>query len=266
MMDHQRSEAQLDRGLLTCDELSHGYNGSPVLDGIDLAVRSDEVLGVIGPSGTGKSTLLRLLALHVRPQGGTVSMDGRDAWSVSNHERLSLQRRIGMVFQAPNLFDTTVTENVRYGLRVRSDWKARLRDRLPGASTDGALSVSEVLELVDMDGLESRQVSSLSGGEAQRVAFARAMAYDPDILLLDEPTSDLDPRNTAVIEEAVSTARDDGLAVVLTTHDMHQTRRLADRVAVMIDGRIIEVDETEQIYSNPKDQRVQQFLDGELVY
>jgi tungstate transport system ATP-binding protein len=111
-----------------------------------------------------------------------------------------------------------------------------------------------------------REASSLSGGEAQRVAFARALAYDPDVLLLDEPTSDLDPRNTAVIEEAVATARHRGIGVAVATHDMHQARRVADRVAVLLGTGVAEVGSSEAVFEDPSDERTRKFISGELVY
>lgn len=247
--------------------VSHGFDGTAVLEDVTLSVRGGETLAVIGPSGTGKTTLLRLLSLFYRPDAGTVSIDGTDVWSVAERERLAARRRIGMVFQEANLFDASVARNVSYGLRVRRDWATRLRrwaERLGGRSTPG--TVSETLSLVGMANAEERAAGSLSGGEAQRVAFARALAYEPDFLLLDEPTSDLDPRNTAAIEDAVGRARADGLGVVVATHDMNQAERIADRVAVMLGGRLIEVGPAERVFSDPKDPRARKFIEGELVY
>jgi tungstate transport system ATP-binding protein len=127
-------------------------------------------------------------------------------------------------------------------------------------------AVRDALDVVGLSDSLDQPAASLSGGEAQRVAFARALAYDPDVLLLDEPTSDLDPRNTAVIEEAVAAARDRGIGVVLATHDMHQARRVADRVAVLLGSDLTEVGPTETVFETPADERTAKFISGELVY
>ncbi len=250
---------------LECEGVSHGFDENRVLDAVTVGVDPGEILAIIGPSGTGKSTLLRIMAMYHAPESGTVRVADRDVWSLTEQERLSIRRRVGMVFQEANLFDASVRQNVNYGPRIRKQWRERFREMLP-LTTNGSATVTEQLELVDMGGTEQRHVSSLSGGEAQRIAFARAMAYEPDFLLLDEPTSDLDPRNTAVIEDAVKAARDADIAIAFATHDMHQAERLADRVAVMIDGKLIEVGPTERVFTNPDDGRTQKFIDGELVY
>jgi tungstate transport system ATP-binding protein len=173
-----------------------------------------------------------------------------------------------MVFQEASLFDATVGRNVEYGLRVRRSWRERLRETLDrlvdGADPDR--TVVEALDVVGLTGKLDQPAGSLSGGEAQRVSFARALAYDPDVLLLDEPTSDLDPRNTGVIETAVLEARDRGIGVVVATHDMNQARRIADRVAVLLDRRITEVGPTTAVFEEPDDERTAQFVAGELVY
>ncbi len=252
---------------ISLSEVSYGFDRTDVLDGVTLSVERGETLAVIGPSGTGKTTLLRLLALFDRPDAGTVRIDGTDVWSVSERERRSARRRIGMVFQEANLFDTTVRRNVSYGIRVRRGWRDRLSEwssRIVGS--DATPAVTDALDLVGLADAEGTNASSLSGGEAQRVAFARALAYEPEILLLDEPTSDLDPRNTAVVEEAIETARRGGIGVVIATHDMHQAERVADRVAVMIEGRLIEVGPVDRVFSDPNDRRARKFIDGELVY
>lgn len=247
--------------------VTHGFDGTPVLKGVDLAVDRGETLAVIGPSGTGKTTLLRLLAGFYAPDAGRVALDGTDLWSLSKRDRRAVRRRVGMVFQEANLFDASVRANASYGLRIRRGWPDRIRSwlgRLAGEEPDPA--VVEALELVGLGGDDDRDAASLSGGEAQRVAFARAIAYDPDFLLLDEPTSDLDPQNTAVVEEAVETARERGVGVAVATHDMHQAERVADRVAVVLGGRVVEVGPAERIFEAPRDERTRKFIAGDLVY
>ncbi len=263
---HWKREQRTEDGLAAMN-VSHGFADNDVLDEVTFALDPGETVAIIGPSGTGKTTLLRLLSLFHRPDAGTVEMDGTDVWSLSERERLGVRRRVGMVFQEPNLFDAPVRRNVEYGRHVRRDWRDRITrwlSRLRGENTCG--EITEALEVVGLTDAESRSASSLSGGEAQRVAFARALAYDPDFLLLDEPTSDLDPRNTAVIEEAVETARRRGLGVAVATHDMHQAERIADRVAVMLDGRLIEFGPAERVFTTPEDPRARKFIEGELVY
>jgi tungstate transport system ATP-binding protein len=172
------------------------------------------------------------------------------------------------VFQEASLFDATVARNVEYGLRIRRPWSDRVRAQLRSlvGAREPADAVADALDVVGLSEKTTQPAASLSGGEAQRVSFARALAYDPDVLLLDEPTSDLDPRNTAVIEAAIEKARARGIGVVVATHDMHQAERVADRVAVLLDDGITEVGPPEAIFDDPADERTRKFVSGELVY
>ncbi|WP_255170931.1 amino acid ABC transporter ATP-binding protein [Natrononativus amylolyticus] len=253
---------------LRATALEHGYGGETVLEDVTLSVDRGEVVAIIGPSGVGKTTLLRMLALFERPHEGSLEFGETDVWRVTERTRLECRRRIGMVFQEANLFDGSVRRNAEYGLHVRRSWGDRLRREVADVLglRNGTSSAMEALEIVGLGDRLEQPASSLSGGEAQRVAFARALAYDPDYLLLDEPTSDLDPRNTAVIEEAVLEARRRGLGVVVATHDMHQARRIADRVGVLLGDGITEIGPTERIFENPDDDRTRKFIDGELIY
>lgn len=254
--------------MVRLSNVSHAFGDETVVENLSLSIDPGEVVAIIGPSGVGKTTVLRILALFLEPTEGTVTLDGRDVWSLSEDERLKLRRRIGMVFQEASLFDATVERNVEYGLRVRESWSDRLRDELWSVlgSNGTPEAVTEALELVGLSDKLGQEARSLSGGEAQRVSFARALAYEPDYLLLDEPTSDLDPRNTALIEEAIREARDRGIGIGIATHDMHQAERIADRVVVLLGEGVAEVGPAEQVFENPTDERTAKFVSGELVY
>jgi tungstate transport system ATP-binding protein len=254
--------------MVRLSNVTHAFGDETVVDGLSLSIDPGEVVAIIGPSGVGKTTVLRILALFLEPSGGTVSLDGRDVWTLDEDTRLDLRRRIGMVFQEASLFDASVERNVEYGLRVRQPWSDRLREELRSVlgSNGTPEAVTEALDLVGLGDKLDQEARSLSGGEAQRVSFARALAYDPEYLLLDEPTSDLDPRNTDLIEDAVLEARDRGIGVGIATHDMHQAERIADRVAVLLGGGIAEFGPAEQVFENPTDDRTEKFVSGELVY
>jgi len=240
--------------VLKIQHLYKRYTDRYVLEDINLEVERGEFFTIIGPNGAGKTTLLRLIDLLDSPTSGKIVFDGIDTSKCSETEKIHLRRRMAIVFQNPVLFNTTVFENVAYGLKIRGVDKSTIRKK-----------VADVLELVGLANLWNRQATTLSGGEAQRVALARALVVEPEVLLLDEPTANLDPRNTAIIEKAIlNVNKERKTTVVMATHNMFQAKRLAHRIAFLFYGKILEVGKPEEIFTNPKDSRTEAFIKGEI--
>lgn len=238
--------------LYSLRRVTKAYNRRTVLNIAALDIRRGEILALVGPSGAGKSTLLRLLNFLESPTAGKIALD--DFTLNGALPPLEIQRRVTTVFQQPILLNRSVMENVAYGLHLRRQRKVRA-------------TVLAELTRVGLETLANAPARTLSGGEQQRVALARALAIRPEVLLLDEPTANLDPGNVALIEQIVRTVnREQGVTIVLVTHNVFQARRLAHRTAVMLDGSIIEIGDTETLFTTPADPRTGAFLRGEMVY
>jgi phosphate transport system ATP-binding protein len=241
------------------DELSVFYDGVPAVKRASLTIHQGEVLALIGPSGCGKTTLLRTLnrLTELTPgarQGGTITLDGDD---VHELEDTALRTRVAMVFQQPNPFPMSIFDNVAFALREQSRRRPRRRELEP--LVIDALRRAGLYEEVRND-LE-RPALRLSGGQQQRLCIARAIASRPEILLMDEPCSALDPRSTATIEQLILTLREE-LAIVIVTHNLQQARRVADRVAFMYLGDLVELGSAEQIFATPREQRTRDYIAG----
>jgi tungstate transport system ATP-binding protein len=241
------------RAAYVIENLTKVYKTRRVLDVDYLTIRAGEILAIVGPSGSGKSTLLRMLNFLEPPTDGRITY-GSEIFSASRAASLAARRSVTTVSQRPILLDRSVRANVEFGLRLRGG-----RDR--------AGEVREALQMVGLAALEGQAARTLSGGEAQRVALARALVIRPNALLLDEPTANLDPYNVGVIEDAVRRLNAERrTTIVLVTHNVFQARRLAHRVALILDGKIIEVADTEAFFERPSDPRARAFARGEMVY
>ncbi len=203
------------------------YSGRFVLNDITFSVHEGELFVLVGPNGSGKTTLLRILDLLEEPTSGKVIFNGEPVEYVK--ERVNVRRKIGVVFQQTVLFGMSVYNNVSYPLKIRG-----VNDK-----TEVEKKVRKVLEMVQLCGLEQKSALTLSGGEAQRVALAQALVTEPELLLLDEPTANLDPKNVSIVEEVLTQLnRENRTTIIMTTHNMFQAERLAKRVAVLNEGQI----------------------------
>ena len=227
------------------------YGGAMVLDVPVLAVNEGEILTVIGPNGSGKSTLLRIAGLLERPTRGVVQFRGRPVDAAGS---LAERRRMAMVFQHPLLADMTVAQNVKLGLAFR------------GARDERGTRVARWLERLGIAPLADRRARSLSGGQAQRVALARALVLEPEVLLLDEPFAGLDaPTRAELLPDLGAILRRDRVTTMLVTHDRGEAQALGDRVAVLMAGRIAQVDEAPRVFQAPASEAVARFIGVETV-
>jgi phosphate transport system ATP-binding protein len=257
----EAAEARERAGELIADDVRVWFGDKEVLHGVSVGARRGEVLGLIGPSGCGKTTFLRTLnrLTELSPGArieGKVTLDGGDIYD-RGLDVNRLRRRIGMVFQQPNPFPMTVFDNVAYVLRDqarRRPGRAALADPVESALRRAGLW-DEV-----KDGLDGSALR-LSGGQQQRLCIARALAADPEVLLMDEPCSALDPRSTAVVEELIMALRQD-LAVVVVTHNLGQAHRISDRVAFLLMGDLIEVGPTDVVFADAEQEETREYVAG----
>ena len=240
-------------------DLSVRYGAKEALQKASLDVQSNQVLALIGPSGCGKSTFLRSLnRMNDTVEGahiaGQVLLEGRDIYA-SDVDPVVVRRHVGMVFQRPNPFPKSIFDNVAYGLRLgdKKD-RASLREAVERALRQAALW-DEVKDRLDDSAL------ALSGGQQQRLCIARALAVEPEVLLLDEPASALDPIATAKIEDLVSELRR-SLTIVIVTHNMQQAARVSQNTAFFYMGRLVEVGETTTIFTRPKSRETEDYITG----
>src|SRR5271157_2949592 len=244
---------------LRLNEVSISYAGKPAVKSVSLSIHQGEVLALIGPSGCGKTTLLRTLnrLTELTPsaaRAGQVLLDGEDIHELPD---TTLRSRVAMVFQQPNPFPMSIFDNVGFALREQSRKRPRRRELEP--LVVDALRRAGLYDEVrdDLD----RPALRLSGGQQQRLCIARAIAPRPEVLLMDEPCSALDPISTGVIEELIGELRRD-LAVVIVTHNLAQARRVADKVAFMYLGDLIEYGPTEEVFQQPRAQRTRDYVQG----
>ena len=251
-----------DEVVVKADDLSVFYGDDRALDSVNMEIPDRKVTAIIGPSGCGKSTFLRTINRmndqipSCRVDGG-LFFGGKNVYD-NDVDPVALRRKIGMVFQKPNPFPKSIYENVAYGLRVQGlDDQVDLEDRIEEALRSAALW-DEVDDQLHSSGLD------LSGGQQQRLCIARAIAPDPEVILMDEPTSALDPVAEAKIEDLIDRLAAE-YSVLIVTHNMQQAARISDKTAVFLTGgELVEFGDTQTIFENPADQRVEDYITGKF--
>jgi phosphate ABC transporter ATP-binding protein len=266
----RRNDALPDvpKTILECADVNVYYNAFRAVTGVDLAFGANEITALIGPSGCGKSTLLRALnrmndLIDGARVEGSVTFQGEDIYA-AEVDAIEVRRRIGMVFQKPNPFPKSIHDNIAYGPRVIGMKASNMDDLVEEALTRAALW-TEVKDKL------KQSAFSLSGGQQQRLCIARTIAVKPDVILMDEPCSSLDPIATSRIEDLMFELRED-YTIVIVTHNMQQAARVADRTAFFTalagedsgdrTGLLVEFDRTKKIFENPRDQRTEDYISG----
>ncbi|MFJ9811126.1 glycine betaine/L-proline ABC transporter ATP-binding protein [Streptomyces sp. NPDC101158] len=248
----ERVPADEELARLDAAELRERTGCTAAVRGVSFDVRKGEVFVVMGLSGSGKSTLVRCLTRLIEPTSGTISIDGEDVLSMDAGRLRELRRhRAAMVFQHFGLLPhRTVLDNIAYGLEIQGVGRGERRER-----------AAEFVVKVGLEGMEDRRPGQLSGGQQQRVGLARALAVDPEVLLFDEPFSALDPLiRRDMQEEVVRLHREEGRTMVFITHDLTEALRLGDRIALMRDGRVVQLGTPEEIVGTPADDYVRDFV------
>ena len=247
-------------GAIETKELTIHYAGRTAVQQASLVFHRNLITAIIGPSGCGKSTLLRALnRMNETIPGvvteGQVLLEGQDIYSAAN-DLIALRRRVGMVFQQPNPFPKSIFDNVAFGLRINRLARSRgaLRDAVERALRRAAL-------WEDVKGRLHRSALALSGGEQQRLCIARALAVEPEVLLMDEPASALDPVSTARIEELMFELKS-SYTIVIVTHNMQQAARVSDYTAFLLTGQVVEFKPTPELFTKPSDPRTEAYITG----
>ncbi|MFC7684704.1 phosphate ABC transporter ATP-binding protein PstB [Ureibacillus sp. GCM10028918] len=235
------------------------YGDHHALKDINLDIKENEVTAIIGPSGCGKSTYIKALNRMVElvpivKTNGEINYRGRNILD-SSYEVEELRTRVGMVFQKPNPFPKSIYDNIAYGPRIHGIKNKKVLDEIVEKSLRGAAIWDEVKDRLHQNAY------GLSGGQQQRICIARCLAIEPDVILMDEPTSALDPISTLKVEELVQELKDN-YSIIIVTHNMQQAARISDKTAFFLNGEVVEFDQTDKIFSTPKDQRTEDYISG----
>jgi phosphate transport system ATP-binding protein len=240
-------------------DLNLWYGEGHALKNINLAINENEVTAIIGPSGCGKSTYIKTLNRMVElvptvKISGEILYRGRNILEKS-YQVEDLRTSVGMVFQKPNPFPKSIYENIAYGPKIHGIRDKKVLDEIVEKSLRGAAIWDEVKDRLNQNAY------GLSGGQQQRICIARALAIEPDVILMDEPTSALDPISTLKVEELVQELKKD-FSIIIVTHNMQQAARISDKTAFFLNGEVIEFADTDKIFSNPSDKRTEDYITG----
>ncbi|MBA1434425.1 phosphate ABC transporter ATP-binding protein PstB [Bombilactobacillus bombi] len=245
--------------IITAQDVHLYYGKKEALKGITMQIKRGEITAMIGPSGCGKSTFLRSLnrmndLISNVKITGEIDLEGQNIYG-SEMDTVQLRKRVGMVFQQPNPFPFSIYENVVYGLRIAGINQRERLDEAVETSLRQAAIWDDVKDKLDQSAL------ALSGGQQQRICIARVLAVQPEVILLDEPTSALDPISATKIENMLLELRQH-YTIVIVTHSMHQASRISDQTAFFYQGELIEMDQTKQIFLNPREQKTEDYISG----
>lgn len=230
-------------------ELQKNYRAVKALKSVSLKLQGNKLVVLIGVNGAGKSTLMRILAGLENADGGQILINNQKT------DAKELRHISTLVFQKTAMFTMNVYDNLAYGLKLRKVPTEEIAKRVP-----------EALQAVRLLGFEKRRAKKLSGGEQQRIALARAFLLDPNVLLLDEPTANLDPNSAIIIEKAIMSKKSSQRIIIMATHNLNQARRIADEIIHIHDGEVIEAAKTEDFFENPKSEITRKFINGELDF